>query len=190
MPRLKQEKKESRTAMMRERICRTFAELFAANGNVSMERLAEKLGIAKGTIYNYFKDKAELTAAVMESRRRMMIRLMERTIPREAPPEERLGAFIRIMIADFNHHRHLRTEYLRNNPVRRCSGKPRPLDILKQIIRQGIDSGAFRQNDEEETALFTGKFRHLLLHNEDADPEKEYRILMNFLLPALKRAEK
>ena len=44
----------------------------------------------------------------------------------------------------------------------------------------------------EETALFvfcslTGKFRYLLLHNRDADPETEYRIVMNFLLPALKK---
>ena len=71
MPRLTPENKELHIAQMRENICRVFAEMFAADGDVSMESLAEKTGIAKGTIYNYFKDKKELTAAVMENRRRM-----------------------------------------------------------------------------------------------------------------------
>ena len=192
MPRLTPENKEQHTAEMRKKICRAFAELFAAAGEVSMDHLAETVGIAKGTIYNYFKDKTELIAAVMETRRVLMVELMERTIPPEAPPEEQLGCFIKIMIADFNRFRHLRTEYLRNNPVRPVPGKIRPGDILKRIIRRGIDLGVFRENDEEETALFvfcslTGKFRYLLLHSRDADAETEYRIVMNFLLPALKK---
>ena len=192
MPRLTPENKELRAAEMREKICRTFAELFAVDGEVSMDRLAETVGVAKGTIYNYFKDKSELITAVMETRRVLMVELMERTIPPEAPPEEQLGSFIRIMIDDFNRHRHLRTEYLRNNPVRPVPGKIRPGDILKRIIRRGIELGVFRENDVDEAGLFvfcslTGKFRYLLLHNRDADPETEYRIVMNFLLAALKK---
>ena len=57
MPRLTPENKEFHTAQMRENICRVFAEMFAAKGDVSMEHLAERVGIAKGTIYNYFKAK-------------------------------------------------------------------------------------------------------------------------------------
>ena len=131
MPRLTPENKELHTARMRENICDTFAEMFAAEGDVSMEHLAEKMGIAKGTIYNYFKDKSELTAAVMEIRRRAMVELMEKEITPAASAIFQLERFVQIMWEDFHRYRHLRMEYLRSNPVRAISHRPRPLDILK-----------------------------------------------------------
>lgn len=193
MPRLTPENKELHTAQMRENICDAFAEIFAAEGDVSMENLAERMGIAKGTIYNYFKDKKELTAAVMESRRKLMVRTMEEAISLESSAIQQLETFVRIMWQDFNTHRHLRMEYLRNNPVRHIPHRPRPLDILKRIIEQGIASSEFRETDPEEAALFVfcsliGKFRHYLLKNMAAEPEKETEISLSFLLPALKKS--
>ena len=192
MPRLTPENKELHTQRMRENICRTFAEMFAADGDVSMEHLAEKMGIAKGTIYNYFKDKGELTAAVMEIRRNAMIELMKREIKADDTAASQLECFVRIMWEDFHTYRHLRQEYLRNNPVRPIPDRPRPLDILKGIIEHGIATSEFRETDGEEAALFVfcsliGKFRHLLLKNLAADPEKEAVVCLSFLLPALKK---
>ena len=192
MPRLTPENKELHIAQMRENICRVFAEMFAADGDVSMESLAEKTGLAKGTIYNYFKDKKELTAAVMENRRRMMIELMERAIDPATPAVQQLETFVRIMWEDFHTHRHLRLEYLRNNPVRQIPHRPRPLDILKRIIEQGIAASELREMDPEEAALFVfcsliGKFRHILLKDLIPEPEKEIRITLEFLLPALRK---
>lgn len=192
MPRLTPENKEQHTLLMRENICRTFAEMFAEQGDVSMEQLAEKTGIAKGTIYNYFKDKKELTAAVMEIRRKTMIELMEREIDHALPASKQLELFVRIMWRDFGTHRHLRMEYLRNNPVRPLPHRPRPLDILKRIIEQGVASSEFRRTDSEEAALFVfcsliGKFRHFLLKNQAPDPEKEAAVTLAFLLPALQK---
>ena len=192
MPRLTPENKEQHTLLMRENICRTFAEMFAEQGDVSMEQLAEKTGIAKGTIYNYFKDKKELTAAVMEIRRKAMIELMEREIDHALPASKQLELFVRIMWRDFDTHRHLRMEYLRNNPVRPVPLRPRPLDLLKRIIDQGIASSEFRQTDSEEAALFVfcsliGKFRHFLLKNLAPDPEREAAVALEFLLPALQK---
>ena len=193
MPRLTPENKELHTARMRENICNTFAEMFAAEGDVSMEHLAEKMGIAKGTIYNYFKDKSELTAAVMEIRRRAMVELMEKEITPDASAIFQLERFVQIMWEDFHRYRHLRMEYLRSNPVRTISHRPRPLDILKKIMEQGIAGGEFRQTDPEEAALFVfcsliGKFRHFLLKNHAADPKKEAEITLSFLLPALRKS--
>lgn len=192
MPRLTPANKELHTAQMRENICNTFAKMFAADGDVSMEHLAEELGVAKGTIYNYFKDKSELTAAVMEIRRRAMIALMEQEIVPDAPACLQLERFVRIMWDDFNSHRHLRMEYLRSNPVRPIPHRPRPLDILKKIMEHGIANGEFRETDPEEASLFVfcsliGKFRHFLLKNHEANSEKEAEITLSFLLPALKK---
>lgn len=190
MPRLTPENKEQHTLFMRDSICRAFAEMFAADGNVSMEQLAERMGIAKGTIYNYFKDKSELTAAVMEIRRENMIRLIEEKISPEPSAVKQLELFIRIMWEDFHVNRHLRLEYLRNNPLRQSPHPPRPLDILKRIVEQGIRTAEFRQTDPEEAALFifcalTGKFRHFLLLNKTGESDRETEISLSFLLPAL-----
>ena len=192
MPRLTPENKELHTARMRENICRTFAEMFAADGDVSMDHLAEKLGIAKGTIYNYFADKKELTAAVMAMRRQAMTALMEEKLSPALPPQEQLKLFVTIMWQDFNTYRHLRLEYLRNNPVLHLPHRPPVLDFLKRIIEQGIASGEFRETDSEEAALFVfcsllGKFRHFLLKQLEADTEKETEVMLSFLLPALKK---
>lgn len=192
MPRLTPENKEFHTAQMRENICRVFAEMFAARGDVSMEHLAERMGIAKGTIYNYFKDKGELTAAVMEIRRQTMSEQMEKLIHPESSAAVQLETLLRIMWEDFTTYRHLRLEYLRSNPVRHLPPRPRPLDILKKIVEKGMSNSEFRSMDAEEAALFIfcsmiGKFRHFLLNNIEADIEKEIRTSLDFLLPALKK---
>jgi AcrR family transcriptional regulator len=191
MPRLTPENKELHIAQMREHICRVFSELFAAEGDVSMEHLAEKSGIAKGTIYNYFKDKKELTAAVMESRRKAMIGLMEEAISPDAPAVQQLETFVGIMWQDFHTHRHLRLEYLRNNPVRHIPLRPRPVDLLERIVAKGIAEKTFREVDSAEAALFVfcsllGKFRHYLIQDLPALPQEETAKTMSFLLPALK----
>ena len=190
MPRLTPENKELHTTRMRENICHTFAEVFALQGDVSMELLAEKMGIAKGTIYNYFKDKKELTAAVMEMRRKATVELLEREISLRSSASEQLETFVRIMWEDFGKSRHLRLEYLRNNPFPQNPHRPRPLDILGRIIGHGIASGEFREVDQEEAALFIfcsliGKFRHFLLKDKPAHLEKEIPLTLDFLLPAL-----
>ena len=193
MPRFSPENKEHHTAVMREKICHAFSEIFSAEGSVSMEELAEKMGIAKGTIYNYFKDKTELTAAVMEIRRKAMVALMEKEMASGLTAPEQLKIFVRIMWEDFGQYRHLRLEYLRNNPVRHIPLRPRPVDILERIMARGIAEKAFREVDPGEAALFVfcsliGKFRHYLLQDLPAHPVEETAKTMNFLLPAL-RAE-
>ena len=60
-------------------------------------------------------------------------------------------------------------------------------------MEQGIAGGEFRQTDPEEAALFVfcsliGKFRHFLLKNYAADPEKEAEVTLSFLLPALRKS--
>ena len=191
MPRLTPENKEHHTAVMREKICHAFTEIFSAGGSVSMEELAEKTGIAKGTIYNYFKDKTELTAAVIELRRKAMVSLMEKEISPELPAPQQLEIFVRIMWEDFGRYRHLRLEYLRNNPVRHIPLRPRPVDLLERIVAKGIAEKTFREVDSAEAALFVfcsliGKFRHYLIQDLPALPEEETAKTMSFLLPALK----
>ena len=129
----------------------------------------------------------------MEMRRKAMTALMEEKISPELPASEQLELFVSIMWQDFNTYRHLRLEYLRNNPVRHLPHRPRPLDILKSIMEQGVASGEFREIDPEEAALFifcslVGKFRHLLLKNLEADTEKEKNVMLSFLFPALKNS--
>ena len=118
--------------------------------------------------------------------------LMEEKLSPSLSPQEQLKLFVTIMWKDFNTYRHLRLEYLRNNPVLHLPHRPPVLDFLKRIIEQGIASGEFRETDSEEAALFVfcsllGKFRHFLLKQLEADTEKETEVMLSFLLPALKK---
>ena len=55
-------------ASTRERICAAAFDLFGEKGydGASMNELAERVGIAKPSIYNYFKSKEELLVALVE----------------------------------------------------------------------------------------------------------------------------
>ena len=69
MPRLSEEKKALLDQMMQEKICNAAADVIIENGfeQLTMDKVAERANVAKGTLYNYFKDKSELLVSVANS---------------------------------------------------------------------------------------------------------------------------
>ncbi len=59
-------KREKKKLMHRQAILRAAEELFSSKGyrETSMQKIAEKAGVAKGTLYLYFRSKEELYLAV------------------------------------------------------------------------------------------------------------------------------
>lgn len=66
MPRTEEQNKEIRTEK-REKILHTAMELFAIDGfhTTSISKIAKKVGISKGLIYNYFESKNDLLKAII-----------------------------------------------------------------------------------------------------------------------------
>lgn len=82
-----QKKKRTRAAIME-----TAYSLFGERGyeNTSISALAASAGIGKGTVYSYFRSKGEILLAFCEDELASLHLELQRTIPADAPLEEKL----------------------------------------------------------------------------------------------------
>ena len=132
------------------------ADLFDRSGyaSISMEQIAAAAGIAKPTLYHYFRSKDEILRGIHES---FIGTLLERQDERIrlglAPADLLLGAmtdifglmetqrgYVRVF---FEHYRELPDEARREIRVKR----DRYEQLIRDAVTQGIDAGAFRGVD-------------------------------------------
>lgn len=94
---------EARAAERREEILCCAMKHFARGGYqcADLERVAEELGCAKGTLYRYFPSKRELFAAATE---RVAAELIERVASGAEDPLERLEYSVRAFLEFFDEH--------------------------------------------------------------------------------------
>lgn len=88
--------------LKRQRILRAATDLFIHHGyrKTSVDEVARQSGVAKGTVYLYFKTKADLLAqAIVEEKKRFIIQLKSVF---EAPPKDRLRLYIRKALVVLN----------------------------------------------------------------------------------------
>lgn len=141
--------------------------VFAEKGfqKTRMDDIAEKTGLAKGTLYLYFKSKEELiTASVGRFFQGMFTEL-------DAQPDGNLSAAEAIMEftedAIMDYQKMLRVlpvayEFLslafRNKIVKKVMQNyfKNYMKFIVPVIQRGIDSGEFRQVDAQEVAVALG----------------------------------
>lgn len=149
-------KKQGKNVARRDEIIREAALLFLDSGyrGASMETLAERVGIAKPTLYHYFKRKEDI---LYEIHKLFVLPLLEQQqlyADRRLPPDDQLRRAIRDMLAAMRedpsyirsvieHGRELGEE--RDREFRDISRKHRLL--LEDAVRDGIAMGMFRDVD-------------------------------------------
>ena len=87
MPRREEKKAESR-----RRILESARVVFFRDGfmQANLDEVAEKAGVAKGTLYRYFESKAELYVAVLAHNGAIFLEKMRATLDPALPPSEQL----------------------------------------------------------------------------------------------------
>lgn len=169
----------------RRRILDAARQVFFEQGfeAANLDDVARIAGLAKGTIYRYFENKAELYVAVLARNADVFVERMQKTVDPALRPEEqirRTGSF-------YFHHYSENPEYFRifwaienqrmigevPGPVvaavtdvwKRCLG------ILADEIRHGIEAGVFRPCDPWEIANIFWIVGNGLIQT-DLDPER------------------
>jgi AcrR family transcriptional regulator len=71
---------------------------------MTMEKVAEEAGVSKGTIYTYFKDKAELVSVMMEKVSEDLVLTIEESTSSEGSIEERLSNLINGLNGFYKNH--------------------------------------------------------------------------------------
>ncbi len=164
-----------------------------------MEDIAQEAGLAKGTLYLYFRGKDDLIAAILRRLFSGELRAVEELQSVDAPAQERLLAVTRRLAAELERLTLLLPIWFefyalaaRQKGVRQFfkeyfAAYRAPLAAL---IRQGIERGEFRQVDADLAALtFIALFEGLTLLwavdppsvVTDTTPEAAVRLLLDGL---------
>jgi len=138
------------------------AEIFDSGGyhTTSMDRLAETLGVGKGTLYHYFSGKEDVLQAIHEEFIDLLSDMMKRRSRLRLTPEQSLLEVISDIIAVHDTHRgNIRAFYEHRrelSPAHRAAideKRDRYRQMVEDEIHRGIDEGAFRQVDTRLATL-------------------------------------
>lgn len=135
---------------------------------VTMERVASEVGMAKGGIYLYFRNKDELILAAIEEIASQMLSEIEKQVNPDTPPWDRLCQLLRGQMKIMERHKDLlRTllldrRLLRDSPSGRQSRllikyRTRHESFLKGILDEGVRRKIFPSMDTANAAFYVNK---------------------------------
>ena len=132
----------------------------------TMQEIADEAGVAKGTIYLYFRDRDELVEKTFESAMAQLAVEVDEALDRDIPFEDKLRAVIAAHMEFFSHNREFFRLYLslrvpEGSPERQrrqkstCQPQYRNrVDKLARVLSQAMDRGEIRRADPFRLALF------------------------------------
>ena len=127
--------------------------------SVTMERVAQEVGIAKGTVYLHYRDKQELLEEVKDSALAPITAKIEEIMRGSEPADRKLREYSVAYLKYFDEHRDLFRILLYEREVTRVQGSRFQSDRYRhtvqevaRAIREGIDAGTFRDADPHITA--------------------------------------
>lgn len=157
----------------RERIIEAGLKLFANESYqaVTMDRVAEAAGVAKGTLYLYFQSKEDLYLGILTDGMESMARNYQASVDPQADVKIRLRRAITLSIEFYNQRRDLlrlmMTEEPRMPEARnrlREEWRDRGVRFFNSLIEEGVQSGAFRAVDARlATFALLGCIRSVML---------------------------
>jgi TetR/AcrR family transcriptional regulator, fatty acid metabolism regulator protein len=145
----------------REEILRAAVEVFADRGYFSarMREVAERAGVADGTLYLYFKGKEDLLVSILEEYADAFLARARRDAGKVSDPNEKLRIVIERHLFSMEGDRALAQVFqIELRHTRRflrqiAKGKvAQYIGLLQEIIMEGRQSGAFRDDVPIEVA--------------------------------------
>jgi AcrR family transcriptional regulator len=145
---------------LREEILDAARALFVKDGyeSVSIRKIADKIEYAPGTIYLYFRDKAEILARICEETFSKLLRKMEAIRHDAAAPVDKLRRGLRtyIQFGLDNPDHYVLTfieakAHLESRQVFETIGK-QTFGCLRACVQECVDAGELVSNDADELA--------------------------------------
>jgi len=160
MPHMVTARRERLRQELRDEIIAAARDLFVTEGyaNVSMRKVADRVGCSAGTIYLYFEDKDSILSAICIETFAKLNKRMEAIRNDKGDPLERLrrGGRSYIQFALDHPYHYLVTFGLtgaarfKNDDARKAGQYS--FDCMRQCVRLCADAGLLRKSDVEEVA--------------------------------------
>jgi AcrR family transcriptional regulator len=176
-------------AQQRQRILDAARAVFFRDGFMAanLDEVAQRAGVAKGTLYRYFENKAELYVAILSANGDAFARKMREVIATEPSPVEQVRRLGRFYVQHWTQHR----EYF---PIFWALGNERVigelpdgvvaqvralweecLRLLADVLERGVRDGSFGAHDSWEVANILWTLANGLIQSEDAPATRELR---------------
>jgi AcrR family transcriptional regulator len=193
------ERTEARRAETRRRIVTAARELIAEGGYVAAQiaAVAERAGVAVGTVYRHFPSKSDLFAEVFrEASQHEVDAMREAVVATPGPAADRIAAGIDVFARRALRGRRLAWALLAE-PVdpaveaERLHFRHSYRDLMAEVIEQGIESGDLPAQDAEAAAAaLIGAIGETMLGPlsptaNGGDPEALIASLINFCTRAI-----
>ncbi len=138
-----------------QRIMNAAIKVFAEQGfyKATISQVAREAGVADGTIYIYFKNKADILNNFFSNRTRLVFQRFRETVDESGNAEEKLRNLIRRHLYEFQRDRDmavvfqreaLQARYVADEYIREITKMY--LDIVGEILEQGQSEGCIRKD--------------------------------------------
>ena len=139
-------------SMMRDAIYQGAVAVLAEHGltGATMDRVATAAGVAKGSLYNYFRSKDDLLAFVHDKTMQPLLEANEQVAASELAAGEKLSAMVRNWRHYVREHRATFQMLIKNSNcegvLKEAGGKREQaaIGLIADIINEGIASREFR----------------------------------------------
>lgn len=135
-------------------------------GAATMQEIADEAGVAKGTIYLYFRDRDELVEKTFDSAMAQLGVEIDEALNRDIPFEEKIRAVIAAQLAFFSENREFFRLYLsmrlpegsaerQRKHQAMCQPRYRMrVDRFAGVLEEAMNRGEIRRADAYRTAVF------------------------------------
>jgi AcrR family transcriptional regulator len=169
---------------------------------VTMDRVAQEVGLAKGTLYLHYRDKQHLLDAAKEAALEPMMERVQEVLDSTLPPVEKLEAFALRYVSYFDERREFFRVLLQERETThgtrlRSDRYRRLLTALTAIIELAIKGKIFRSMDAAKSAAIflesnIAIIHHRLLANDRTPVESDVKLICRLfehgaLTPAAER---
>lgn len=135
---------------------------------LTMERVAETAGVAKGSLYNYFPNKLELIRFVRIRLFDPLAESFNEIVISDAGALEKLHRIFHAWLNYAEEHGGLLNRFFNDHAIHKLlrqedlADQETPIRVLAQVINQGVEEGVFRPVDSGQFArLLFGATRDL-----------------------------
>jgi AcrR family transcriptional regulator len=174
MPKLKDRARQALVEERKAQILTASAKVFAHKGfeRATIADIAKEAGVAEGSIYNYFKNKADLLVSLPHQIIQPTVEAMSGQLFQRAatppPPDVLLVTVARNMLATMHHNAHIMRILLSALPTMKQATREKYLQnvvvyatgMLETYFREQIEQGVFRRDLHAVLAarIFVGMF--------------------------------
>ena len=170
----------------------------------TMQEIADEAGVAKGTIYLYFRDRDELVEKTFETAMQALLSRIDAALDQDVPFADKLRAVMTAKFSYFSANREFFRLYLslrmpEGTPARQrrqkqnCQPQYRSrIDRLQTVLTQAMERGEIRTVDPHKLATFivegsSAIILDTLTESTDADDESNVDFITGLILDGIRK---